>query len=98
MSVIYVAPDRMIHKIGFVFEREMLDMLEMRSKTRGRCTDLFGEENIHVDLGPLTVGLDGLYFGIGRDAGNWVETNKTKTFLSLLDQVHAVNCRERVAR
>ena len=98
VSVIYIAPDRMIHKVGFMFEREMLDMLEIRSETRGRCTDLFGEENIHVDLGPLQVGLDGLYLGIGHDAGNWVETNKTKTFLSLLDQVHAITCRERVAR
>jgi hypothetical protein len=86
----------MIHKLGFMFEREMLDMLEMRSKTRGRCTDLFGEENIHVDLGPLKVDLDGLYLGIGRDAGDWTET--TKTFLSRLDAEHALSCQERVAR
>lgn len=97
VSVIYVAPDNMIHKIGSRFEREMLDMLEMRSKTCGRCTDLFGVDNIHVDLGPLKVGLDGLYLGIGRDAGDWVETNDTKTFMSRLDAEHALSCKERVA-
>jgi hypothetical protein len=97
VSVVYVTPEKRIHKVGFIFEREMLDMLEMRSKTHGRCTDLFGEENIHVDLGPLTAGLDGLYLGIGRDAGNWVETDHTKSFISLLDHTHAMNCQERHA-
>ncbi len=98
VSIIYVAPDKMLHKIGFIFEREMLDMLKMRSHTGGRCTDLFGEENIHVHLGPLTVGLDGPYLGIGRDAGHWTKTNNTKCFLSRLDEEHAVTCQERVAR
>lgn len=98
VSVIYVAPNKMLHKIGFQFEREMLDMLNMRSKTRGRCTDLFGEENTHINLGPLQIGLDGLYLGIGRDAGNWAETDGTKTFLSRLDLEHALSCRERVWR
>lgn len=96
VSVIYVAPDKTIHKLGFQFERKMLDMLGMRSKTGGRCTDLFGEENIHVDLGPLTASLDGMYLGIGRDAGDWAETSQTKSFLARLDQEHALNCRERV--
>jgi len=32
VSVIYVAPNNLVHKIGFSFEREMLGMLEMRSK------------------------------------------------------------------
>jgi hypothetical protein len=98
VSVVYVAPRNMIYKVGFQFEREMLDMLDMRSRTSGRCTDLFGEENIHVDLGPLKVGLEGLYLGIGRDAGRWAQTNETKTYLSRLDLEHALNCRERITR
>jgi hypothetical protein len=97
VSVIYVAPDSVLHKVGFRFEREMLNMLEMRSKTCGRCTDLFGEQNIHVDLGPLKVGLDGLYLGIGRDEGDLVETNRKRILLSRLDAEHALNCRERFA-
>ncbi|MBN2292230.1 MAG: hypothetical protein JXM70_07385, partial [Pirellulales bacterium] len=98
VSVIYVAPEKIIYKIGFQFEREMLEMLDMRSKTCGRCTDLFGEENIHVHLGPLTVNLDGLHIGIGCDAGRWAQTNDTRTFISQLDQEHVLNCRERVTR
>jgi hypothetical protein len=97
VSVLYVAPDDTIHKLAFFFERAMLDMLKVRSKTQGRCTDLFGEENIHISLGPLKVELDGLYFGIGHDAGDWVETNKQRTFLSRLDGEHALNCQERFA-
>lgn len=59
VSVIYVAPDGTIRKMGFSFEREMLDMLETRTNTQGRCTDLFGDQNIHIDLGPLKPDLDG---------------------------------------
>jgi hypothetical protein len=95
VSIIYVAPNKMLHKIGFMFEREMLAMLTIRSKTGGRCTDLFGEENIHVDLGPLKAGLEGPYFGIGRDTGHWTETNNLRCFLSRLDRGHALACQER---
>jgi len=93
VSIMYVGPDDMVHKIGFKFDVEMLQMLEMRSRTSGRCTDLFGDRNIHVDLAPL--GLEGLYLGIGRDAGDWKEINGVKFFGSRLDAEHSINCQER---
>jgi len=89
----YVGPDDMVHKIGFKFDVEMLQMLEMRSRTGGRCTDLFDDRNIHVDLAPL--GLEGLYLGIGRDAGDWKEIKGVKFFRSRLDAEHSINCQER---
>jgi hypothetical protein len=95
VAVLYVSPAGFIHRLGFSFESQMVDMLEMRSKTGGRCTDLFGHSNIHVDLGPLKVKMDGLYLGIGRDDGNTVETEGRKVFLAQLDQVHAIHCNER---
>jgi hypothetical protein len=98
VRVVYVTPNRTIQWIEFAFERRMLGMLETRSETGGRCTDLFGGSNIHADLGPLKHDLDGLYFGIGRDIGREVETNDTKTFLARLDEEHSLNCCERFAR
>lgn len=97
VSVIYVGPKENI-KIGFQFEREMVDMLEMRSRTFGRCTDQFDDANIHVDLGPVKTQLRGLFLGIGRDAGRWVQTDDTRTFLAYLDQEHSLHCRERFSR
>ena len=95
VHVIYIAPDNMIHKVAFCFERELVGMLEMRAKTNGRCTDLFGNANIHVDLGPLKMLLQGLYLGVGRDKGMIIETSGWKTFLARLDQIHSMNCKER---
>ena len=95
VGVIYVAPDGSIHRLGFSFEREMTGMLETRSATKGRCTDLFDNQNIHVDLGPINPGRSGMFMGIGVDAGNWRTFNDTKCFLSSLDVVHVMNCQER---
>jgi hypothetical protein len=98
-AVLYVAPDhKHILNVSFRFEREMVGMLETRARTCGRCTDILGDANIHVDLGPLKQALDGLYLGIGLDAGYWVETNDTKTLLARLDLEHVLSCRERVGR
>jgi hypothetical protein len=97
VTLVYVSPDGTVRTLSFPFEREMLLMLEMRARTRGRCTDLFGEANIHVDLGPIKRRLDGLYLGIGRDAGDLVELDGAKMFLARLDQVQSLNCAERWA-
>lgn len=98
VGVLYVAPDRMIHKMTFPFEPQMLEMLATRGKTDGRCTDLFGEANIHVDLGPLKRKMDGLYLGIGNDAVSTFETDGICNRLSKLDLEHSLNCLERFAR
>lgn len=74
VGVLYVAPDGMLHKPSFPFELKMLEMLEIRAAT-GRCTDLFGDANIHIDLGPLKNEMDGLYLGIGKDSTISFETN-----------------------
>ncbi len=98
VHVVYVAPNNMIHKASFCFEREMVGLLETRARTNGRCTDLFGQANIHVDLGPLKSLLKGLYLGVGRDAGEMVEIAGIKTFLARLDLEHSIYCQERSAR
>lgn len=95
VHVLYVSPNNMIYKTSFCFEREMVGLLEMRARTNGRCTDLFGEANIHVDLGPLKMLLQGLYLGVGCDAGKMVETDGTKMFLAQLDMEHSIQCKER---
>jgi hypothetical protein len=97
VSVLYMSPENEIHRLGFQFEREMLDMLNVRSRTPDRCTDQFGNKNIHVNLGSLQKGLSGLCLGVGQDAGNWAQTDDTLSFLSKLDQEHSMNYRERVA-
>jgi hypothetical protein len=94
VGVVYVAPDGRIHGIFFQFEPGMLDMLATRNTTDGRCTDLFGEANIHVDLGPLKLKMDGLYLGIGKDAVSTFKTNGIRVRLSRLDLEHSLNCYE----
>jgi hypothetical protein len=85
----------MIHMMRFPFEPQMLDVLATRGTTDGRCTDLFGDANIHVDLGPLEQRLDGLYLGIGKDAIRTFETDGICRSLSKLDLEHSLNCKER---
>jgi hypothetical protein len=97
VNLLYLAPDLIIHRLRFSFEREMVAMLVMRSNTLGRCTDMFDEKNIHIDLGPLKSGLSGLYLGIGKDIGTRFDANGTASFISQLDYLHAVCCQERVA-
>jgi len=67
VSMLYVAPDQQLHLLTFPFEKPMLDMMAMRAKTDGSCTELFGNANIHVELGPIKNELDALYLGIGSD-------------------------------
>lgn len=93
----YVSPKSRVTKLGFAFEREMQGMLETRSRTKGRCTDLLGHSNVHVDLGPLKDDLKDPSVGVGRDVAYSVQTNDVTVELSRLDVEHALNCRERIA-
>jgi hypothetical protein len=98
VTVIYVTPHGRIEFFGFVFERPMLEMIKMRGATNGRCTDLFGDSNIHVDLGPLMLGPNRLCLGIGHDKGIEVTSMGHKMFLSMLDITHSVHCKERFVK
>ena len=93
-GVIYVSPKEVVHTMLCSFETEMLSMLETRGSTQGRCTDLFGAENIHVDLGPLKLKLDGLYMGVGVDVTYDTYLGTTNYKLSMLDVIHAINTQE----
>ena len=94
LSVIYVAPDGMLHIMSFPFELEMLEMLGTRGTTNGPCTELFGDANIHVDLGPLKR-MKGLYLGIGKDVIETYLTAGIHTSVSRLDLEHSLKCFER---
>lgn len=99
VGVLYVAPDGVIHVTASRFERRMLDMLVTRGATNGRCTDLFGEDNLHVDLGPLKQKLDGLYLGIGHDAiVEFPQPDGRVVTLSRLDLEHSAYCFERIGQ
>ncbi|MCE9545948.1 MAG: hypothetical protein K8T25_10575 [Planctomycetia bacterium] len=97
VGVLYVAPDGRLHKLSFPFELKMLEMLVSRAAT-GRCTDLFGDANIHIDLGPLKCTMDGLYLGIGKDSMIRFEANGIGSLLGRLDLEHSVCCFERFSR
>jgi|SRR5579883_489773 len=97
VGMLYVAPDGMLHKMAFAFEQLMLEMIIMRGKTNGRCTDLFGSANIHVDLGPLKRYTDGLYLGIGEDVSREFNIGKVRILLAHMDSVHSLHCCERFA-
>ncbi len=96
-GVIYLAPDNTIVSFAFNFEREMLGLLETRAATGGRCTDLFGDANLHVHLWPVETTV-GLCLGIGKDVGASVELNGVRTFVPRLDLEHALTVRERVVQ
>ncbi len=95
VHVLYVAPNGLLHHMMFPFEPRMLDMLTTRGTTDGRCTDLFGPNNVHVDLGPLKPQMVGLYLGVGTDSTYRFTTNGITCHLSNLDLVHSINCLER---
>ena len=95
VGVFFVDPDHTIHMMVCPFEPQMLNMLETKGTTDGRCTDLFGDANIHVDLGPLKRKMHGLYLGIGKDAVDTFETDGIRSRLSRLDLEHSVTCNER---
>jgi hypothetical protein len=95
VHVCYVAPDNIIHDVSFCFEERMIGLLEMRAKTNGCCTDIFGEKNIHVDLAPLKLELNGQYLGIGQDVYCTLEIAGTINRIARLDWVHSISCRER---
>lgn len=95
VGVLYVAPDGVLHRAFFQFELKMLEMLQTRAATDGRCTDLFGDANLHVDLGPLKCGMDGLYLGIGKDGTMKINTNGVPCQLARLDLEHSICCFER---
>ena len=96
VGLLYVAPNGRLHRLCFPFELNMLEMLETRAVC-GRCTNLFGESNLHIDLGPLKREVDGLYLGIGKDSTIDFETNGVRSSLSRLDLEHSVCCFERLA-
>jgi hypothetical protein len=95
VGVVYVDPAGGVQEIFFPFERQMLGLFKTRSETNGRCTELFGPANIHVELGPLKMKLDDLYLGVGIDLGRQVQTNGIVTFVSRLDHELACHCQER---
>jgi hypothetical protein len=97
VGVLYVAPDGMLHTPSFPFELQMLELLDTRALTGGRCTDLFGDANIHIDLGPLKSEMDGLYLGIGKDSTDVFNLNGTSLVLARLDLEHSICCNERYA-
>jgi len=97
VGVLYIAPDGMLHRAAFPFELKMLEMLQTRAATNGRCTDLFGDANLHVDLGPLKCGMDGVYLGIGKDATMEFNTNGVRCQVARLDLEHSICCFERFA-
>jgi hypothetical protein len=97
VGLLYVAPDGMLHRAAFPFELNMLEMLQTHSVTNGRCTDLFGGAKLHVDLGPLKDGMDGLYLGIGKDVKMGFNTNGVRCQVARLDLVHSIFCFERFA-
>jgi hypothetical protein len=97
-GVTFLSPDNTIVSFAFSFEREMLGLLETRAATGGRCTDLFGDANLHVHLWPVETTVDGLCLGIGKDIGASVELNGVRTFVPRLDLEHALTVRERVVQ
>lgn len=98
VQLFYVSPSNRIHALYANFEREMLGMLETRSKTNGRCTDLFGDMNIHVDLGHLQKTAGELCLGVGKDKTHEHLTFGVPSSFSLLDVEHCINNQERQAR
>lgn len=94
-GVLFVAPDQALHEISFPFEAGMLEMLTRRGESTGRCTNLFGNANIHIDLGPLKPQLDGLFLGIGDDEVLEQPTTHGIVAVSKLDWVHSLACYER---
>jgi hypothetical protein len=95
VGLLYVAPEGMLHRATFPFELKMLEMLQTRSATNGRCTDLVGDANLHVDLGPLKHGMDGVYLGIGKDVTMEFNTNGVRCQVARLDLEHSICCFER---
>ncbi len=95
VTLIYVSPDNMIFTASFPFEPLMLEMMATRCRTNGQCTDRFGDANVHVDLGPLKSGMDGLYLGIGKDSALDFDYNGRRCRISKLDVAHSVFCFER---
>ncbi len=98
VAVFYVPPEGALRIAQFPFERKMLDMLEIKSRTGGRCTDLFGVNNIHIDLGPLKQYTDELCLGVGCDRCESFEALDHKSELAKLDLEHSIVCYERFAR
>jgi hypothetical protein len=97
VGILYAAPNGKLHRAGFPFELKMLDMLQTRAATNGRCTDLFGNANIHVDLGPLKYGMGAVYLGVGKDTTIEFNTNGVRCQLARLDLEHSICCFENFA-
>jgi hypothetical protein len=97
-GVVYITPHGQIQYVTFTFERLMLEMIKTRGATNGRSTNLFGAANIHVDVGPLRIGLGFPCLGIGEDEGISLQSQGHTMFLSLLDLMHSVHCKERFAK
>jgi len=97
VHVVYVAPDNRIFRMASWFEQEMLGMFEIRSVS-GRCTHLFGDRNIHIDLSPISTTPEGWLIGIGKDTVHTFQDGERTTILSALDMEHAIRCRERIMK
>jgi hypothetical protein len=94
-GVLYVSPDNIVYELAFNFDREMAGMLWTKGENRGRCTDLFGDANIHVNLGPLNVLFDDMFIGVGKDIESTFYVDGTPMAISHLDATHCINCQER---
>ena len=93
VHVLFVSPCGDVIRFGFLFERGMVEMIKIRGQTGGRCTDRFGEANVHIDLAPLGDGF-GEFIGVGKDVA--AELEGTTMSVSFLDFTHAINCQERL--
>ena len=62
----YLSPNGTLDWLTFNFETGMRKTLEIRSRNRGRSTDLFGDRNIHIQLWPISGRLSP-YIGIMKD-------------------------------
>jgi hypothetical protein len=99
VSVVYLSPDGWVHRFGSQFETNMLNMLRLRARTNGRCTEALGAgQNIHIDLGPLTRQTPELCLGVGMDEGDTASLLGREVFRSRLDAEHALQCNETTTR
>ncbi len=76
-------------QLTFCLETEMSDLINVKSRTNGLCTDLFEGRNIHIDLGPVIQHF-GDFAAIGKDLA-WPGKfgNTTTSYLDLMHSVHS---------
>lgn len=78
-------------QLTFCLETEMRDLVEIKAKTDGLCTELFEGRNIHIDLGPV-ISHFGNYAAIGFDSTKPGDVGNCR--VSYLDSMHAIYSNE----